>query len=104
MAFAPVGYGPNLNFPANNRGVGFADQNNGNTNNVNGIGNTVTNNNTNNKSHKITSDLTLLRTAPAPPGGPLARLRSDDEDTVVRRISKLGLRQNKRRAHRRRRR
>ena len=33
-------YNPNLNFPMNNRGVGQSDQNNGNTNNVNGIGNT----------------------------------------------------------------
>jgi hypothetical protein len=56
MAFAPVGYGPNLNFPMGNRGVGFADQANGNTNNVNGIGNTVTNNNTNNIDQSVTNN------------------------------------------------
>lgn len=41
-------YNPNLNFPTNNRFVGQSPQSNGgNTNNVNGIGNTVTNNSSN---------------------------------------------------------
>ena len=57
MAYAPIGaFNPNLNFPMNNRGVGFADQANGNTNNVNGIGNTVTNNNTNNIDQSVTNN------------------------------------------------
>jgi len=55
MAYGTIGsYNPNLNFPSNNRMVGNADQNNGNTNNVNGIGNTVTNNNTNNIDQSVT--------------------------------------------------
>lgn len=57
MAYAPIGaFNPSLNFPMNNRGIGFADQANGNTNNVNGIGNTVTNNNTNNIDQSVTNN------------------------------------------------
>lgn len=53
---ATVGsFNPNLTFPMNNRGVGQSPQSNGgNTNNVNGIGNTVTNNQSNAVDQSIT--------------------------------------------------